>query len=120
MIEMRYRVKDLVNYPERPAKDYVDRSGRRRRLSYKPVSKGLLNIAESTFWKMIRRGDFPEPTYLTASMPTWAESQIKEWLEQKEIKAACHRQAACVYNIKIIKNFTIHVINNILKIHKYY
>ncbi|OTL93627.1 transcriptional regulator, partial [Acinetobacter baumannii] len=24
MIEQHYRVKDLVNYPERPAKDYVD------------------------------------------------------------------------------------------------
>lgn len=88
MIEMRYRVKDLVNYPERPAKDYVDRGGRHRRLSYKPAAKGLLNIAESTLWKMIRRGDFPEHTYLTASMPTWAESQINEWLERKELKAA--------------------------------
>ncbi|TPS07757.1 transcriptional regulator, partial [Acinetobacter baumannii] len=33
MIEQHYRVKDLVNYPERPAKDYVDRGGRRRKLS---------------------------------------------------------------------------------------
>lgn len=88
MIEKYYRVRDLVNYPERPAKDYVDRSGRRRRLSHKPASTGLLNIAESTFWKMIRRGDFPEPTYLTASMPTWKESQIKQWLEQKENRVA--------------------------------
>ena len=88
MIEQHYRVKDLVNYPERPAKDYVDRGTRRRKLSYKPATKGILNIAESTFWKMIRRGDFPEPTYLTASMPTWAESQIIEWLELKELKAA--------------------------------
>ncbi len=88
MIEQHYRVKDLVNYPERPAKDYEDRGGRRRKLSYKPATKGILNIAESTFWKMIRRGDFPEPTYLTASMPTWAESQIIEWLELKELKAA--------------------------------
>ncbi|MDI1225318.1 MULTISPECIES: helix-turn-helix transcriptional regulator [Acinetobacter] len=86
MLEHRYRVKDLVNYPERLAKDYVDRGGRHRRLSHKPATKGLLNIAESTFWKMIRRGDFPEPTYLTASMPTWAESQIVEWLELKELK----------------------------------
>ncbi|HDV0648462.1 TPA: AlpA family phage regulatory protein [Acinetobacter baumannii] len=88
MLEARYRVKDLVNYPERAAKDYVDRSGRRRRLSHKPASKGLLNIAESTFWKMILRGDFPKPIYLTASMPTWTESQIKAWLESKSPKAA--------------------------------
>lgn len=88
MIDKRYRVKDLVNYPERPAKDYIDRSGRHRRLSYKAATKGLLNIAESTFWKMIRRGDFPKPTYLTASMPTWTESQIVEWLKQKTLKAA--------------------------------
>ncbi|MEG2723901.1 MAG: AlpA family phage regulatory protein [Acinetobacter sp.] len=87
MIERRYRVKDLVNSPERPAKDYIDRGGRHRRLSYKPAAKGLLNIAESTFWKMIRRGDFPEPTYLTASMPTWTENQINSWLGQKN-KAA--------------------------------
>lgn len=84
MIEHRFRVKELVNYPERPAKDYVDRAGRRRRVSYKPATKGLLNIAESTFWKMVRRGDFPEPTYLTASMPTWAESQINLWLSSKK------------------------------------
>lgn len=83
MLERRYRVKDLVNYPERQAKDYIDRGGRRRRLSQKPATKGLLNVAESTFWKMIRRGDFPEPTYLTASMPTWAESQIIEWLDKR-------------------------------------
>ena len=106
MLEARYRVKDLVNYPERPAKDYIDRGGRRRKLSHKPASKGLLNIAESTFWKMIRRGDFPEPTYLTASMPTWAESQIIEWLELKELKAAstktaCHRQAFLSHNFYI-------------------
>ena len=88
MIEKRYRVKELVNYPERPAKDYIDRSGRRRRLSHKPASKGLLNIAESTFWKMIRRGDFPQPIYLTASMLTWTESQIQGWLEAKNPKAA--------------------------------
>ncbi|MEB3755187.1 AlpA family phage regulatory protein [Acinetobacter sp. MD2(2019)] len=84
MVENRYRVKELVNYPERLAKDYIDRSGRRRRVSYKPATKGLLNIAESTFWKMIRRGDFPEPVYLTASMPTWAESQINLWLNSKK------------------------------------
>jgi hypothetical protein len=51
MLEHRYRVKDLVNYPERLAKDYVDRGGRHRRLSHKPATKGLLNIAESTFGK---------------------------------------------------------------------
>jgi len=77
MLEPRYRVKDLVNYPERPAKDYIDRSGRRRRVTQKSATKGLLNIAESTFWKMIRRGDFPEPTYLTASMPTVHFTQAK-------------------------------------------
>lgn len=83
MLERRYRVMDLVNYPERPAKNYIDRSGRNRKLSYKPATKGLLNIAESTFWKMIRRGDFPEPIYLTANLPTWEESQIKTWLKTK-------------------------------------
>lgn len=88
MLEPRYRVKDLVNYPERPAKDYIDRSGRRRRVTQKSTTKGLLNVAESTFWKMIRRGDFPAPTYLTPSMPTWSESQINDWLRQKLNAAA--------------------------------
>ncbi|MFN3897562.1 MAG: helix-turn-helix transcriptional regulator [Acinetobacter junii] len=88
MIQKHYRVKDLVNYPERPAKDYVDRKGRRRRLSHKPASQGLLNIAESTFWKMIRDGDFPAPTYLTSSMPTWTGGQINAWLKKKNTEAA--------------------------------
>lgn len=89
MLEARYRVKDL-NYPERPAKNYVDRSGSRRRLLRRPASKGLLNIAESTFWKMIRRGDVPEPTYLTASMLTWTESQIYIWLTTSVKKMEVH------------------------------
>jgi len=76
MLEHRYRVKDLVNYPERQAKDYFDRRGRHRRLSNKPATKGLLNVAESTFWKMVRHGDFHEPNYLTTSIPIRAESQI--------------------------------------------
>lgn len=76
MLERHYRVKDLVNYPKRQAKDYLDRRGRYRRLSHKSATKGLLNVAESNFWKMLRHDDFPEPTYLTASIPTWAESQI--------------------------------------------
>lgn len=88
MIEKRYRVKELVNYPERPAKVYIDRSGRRRRLSHRPATKGLLNLAESTFWKMVRKGDFPPPTYLTASMPTWTESQINTWLKARSSRAA--------------------------------
>ena len=46
MLEARYRVKDLVNYPERPAKDCVDLGGRRRRMNHKPATKGLLNVAE--------------------------------------------------------------------------
>ena len=86
MLERHYRVKDLVNYPERSAKDYVDRGGRHRRLSHKPATKGLLNIAESTFWKMVRSGDFPKPTYLTSSIPTWAESQISIWLRARSKK----------------------------------
>ena len=46
------------------------------------------NNLQAPFWKMIRRGDFPKPIYLTASMPTWTESQIKAWLESKSPKAA--------------------------------
>lgn len=76
MLERRYRVKDLVNYPERQAKDYIDLDVHHRRLSHKSATKGSLNVAESTFWKMIHHCDFPEPTYLTASIPTRAESQI--------------------------------------------
>ncbi|MEG1271924.1 MAG: AlpA family phage regulatory protein [Acinetobacter sp.] len=78
-----YRVKDLVNYPARAGKVYVDRSGRTRTLSHREVTTGLLNISESMLWKLVKRGDFPTPTYITASMPTWSEDQINEWLASK-------------------------------------
>lgn len=78
-----YRVKDLVNYPARAGKVFVDRSGRTRKLSHRDASTGLLNMSESMFWKLVKRGDFPSPTYITASMPTWSEEQIKEWLANK-------------------------------------
>ena len=78
-----YRVKDLVNYPARAGKVYVDRSGRTHTLSHLDATTGLLNISESMLWKLVRRGDFPAPTYITASMPTWSENQINEWLASK-------------------------------------
>ncbi|MBI0395451.1 transcriptional regulator [Acinetobacter bereziniae] len=76
MLELRYRVNDLVNYPECQAKDYIYLDGHHRRLSHKSATKGSLNVAETTFWKMIHHGDFLEPPYLTASISTRAESQI--------------------------------------------
>ncbi|MFV5262706.1 hypothetical protein ACMUMS_03920 [Acinetobacter courvalinii] len=57
MLEARYRVNDLVNYPESPAKDYVDRSD-----------------------------NFPQPTYLISSIPTWTKSQINIWLRIRSNK----------------------------------
>lgn len=78
-----YRVKDLVNYPARAGNVYVDRSGRIRKLFPREASIGLLNISESMLWKLVKRGDFPAPTYITASMPTWSEHQINQWIESK-------------------------------------
>lgn len=78
-----YRVKDLVNYPAHAGKVYVDRSGRTRTLSHREAAIGFLNISESMLWKLVKRGDFPAPTYITASMPAWSEDQINLWLQSK-------------------------------------
>ena len=78
-----YRVKDLVNYPARAGKVFVDRSGRTRNRSHREATIGLLNISESMLWKLVKRGDFPAPTYITASMPTWSEDQISQWIASK-------------------------------------
>ena len=82
-IAKRYRVKDLVNYPARAGKVSVDRSGRIRKRSHREASIRLLNLSESMLWKLVKRGDFLAPTYITASMPTWSDSQINEWLARK-------------------------------------
>lgn len=84
IVEPRYRVKDLVNYPERSAKEFVDKKGRYRKATHKPASKGLLNIAECTLWKWVKAGKFPKPTYLTGATPTWTAGEINTWLEQRK------------------------------------
>src|SRR5690606_7288177 len=78
-----YRVKDLVNYPARAGKVYVDRSGRTRTLSHREATIGLLMISASMVWNLTMRNDFPVSAYITANMPTWSENQIYHWLESK-------------------------------------
>ena len=82
-----YRVKDLVNYPARAGKVSIASSGRVRRYTPREASIGLLNMSESMFWKLVKRGDFPAPTYITKSMPIWSEEKINQWLESKNSAA---------------------------------
>lgn len=37
-------------------------------------------VSRSTRWRMIKSGEFPEPTRISPGRIAWKESEISEWL----------------------------------------
>ncbi len=63
MTEQFYRMKDLANIPERPARTHMYKSGinkgKVRVIGARQASKGLIGVSEKTLWEWVRKGEFP-------------------------------------------------------------
>ena len=44
----------------------------------------LLQIAESTLWWWVSRGEFPPPIKLSKKVTVWLEKDVMEWIENKK------------------------------------
>ena len=81
-----YRMAQLANFPERQAREYMDKHGKLRKLSYRKASRGIINVSEKTIWQWIKEDKFPKPTYLSESVAVWPASAINNWLQKKGVR----------------------------------
>jgi len=88
MTEQFYRMKDLANIPERPARTHMYKSGitkgKVRVIGARQASKGLIGVSEKTLWEWVRKGEFPQPIRLSPTITVWRASDIAEWMKQKD------------------------------------
>ena len=45
-------------------------------------------LARSTIYDWMKRGDFPQPVKLGASLVAWREADVNAWLESRKTRAA--------------------------------
>ncbi|HCU75251.1 helix-turn-helix transcriptional regulator [Acinetobacter sichuanensis] len=86
-----YRMKDLANIPERPARIHQYKSGinkgKTRVIGERRASKGLIGVSEKTLWEWVRKGEFPQPLKLSPTITVWRATDIAEWMKSKETEA---------------------------------
>lgn len=41
----------------------------------------LICVSRPTLWRMVKRGDFPQPVKLTAGVTAWRVGEIRDWME---------------------------------------
>ncbi|MFP5085597.1 helix-turn-helix transcriptional regulator [Acinetobacter pittii] len=86
-----YRMKDLANIPERPARIHQYKSGinkgKTRVIGERRASKGLIGVSEKTLWEWVRKGEFPQPIKLSSTITVWRAMDIAEWMKSKEVEA---------------------------------
>lgn len=85
-----YRMKDLANIPERPARIHQYKSGinkgKTRVIGERKASKGLIGVSEKTLWEWVRKGEFPQPIKLSPTITVWRATDIAEWMKSKEME----------------------------------
>ena len=48
----------------------------------------MLGVCRQTLWRMVRRGDFPEPIHLTTTARAWRISDVEQWIDARASGAA--------------------------------
>lgn len=46
----------------------------------------LLEISASTFWRMVARGDFPQPLKLGKNITAWRVRDVRAWLAAQGVQ----------------------------------
>ena len=58
------------------------------KLLRRPEVEARTGLSRSTLYDWMKRGDFPAPVRLGARLVAWRESDVTEWLESRETRAA--------------------------------
>ncbi len=62
-------------------------------LDSRQVYEGVLNVSKATFYRMVKRGDFPQGVTYTGKGYRWSLGVVKDWIAQQhqpEMQAAEH------------------------------
>lgn len=52
----------------------------------------ITNLATSTLYRDIARGDFPRPVLLTGRAVAWRASEVEQWLNDRQISGGTHQK----------------------------
>lgn len=85
--EQFLRIKDLANYPAKPASQHIYKSGKNKgqikKIGSRPQSQGLVGVSDKTIWKWVKDGEFPAPIKLSDSVTVWRLSDVQTWMKSK-------------------------------------
>jgi prophage regulatory protein len=58
------------------------------KLLRRPEVEARTGLSRSTLYDWMKRGEFPQPVKLGARLVAWRESDVTEWLESRDTRAA--------------------------------
>lgn len=58
------------------------------KLLRRPEVQARTGLSRSTIYDWVKRGEFPRPVKLGTRLVAWRESDISDWLESREKRAA--------------------------------
>lgn len=47
---------------------------------------GIVPVARSTFWRMVRQGQFPRPVKLSAGVTAWSAKEVRDWIATRGVQ----------------------------------
>ena len=56
-----------------------DTGGRARRMLNEKLVLAILLVSHTTLWRMIKHGQFPKPTFISANRCIWFEDLVLSW-----------------------------------------
>jgi prophage regulatory protein len=56
----------------------------RRMLSEKQVLATIFNVGHTTLWRMVKKGQFPKPTFISPNRCFWFEDVVLAWQNEVE------------------------------------
>ena len=87
------RMQQLCSSKGRPEHQLLDpQTGKYKTIAAIAPSKGITGLAESTLYKMIKEGDFPEPQK-QGKASVWRVEVIRQWLEAQQLAKSARAQA---------------------------
>jgi prophage regulatory protein len=63
--------------------DELQKVGLRKMLSESAVLK-IVPVSPVTLWRMVKRGEFPPPTFITANKKIWYLDEVIRWQAEVE------------------------------------
>jgi len=57
-----------------------------------PVNSGMLGVSQSTVWRWVKLGIFPQPFKIGVNTTVWDADEINAWLTKQADKTTTHQK----------------------------